>query len=83
MITQTLTGVVYSSIATSQSAQYVRKANSYMSDLRNEKLQHEHTAALAQHMSEETSKGKEFADAAAEDMNWYDPPRGHIIDEWA
>ena len=83
MITQTLTGVIYSTMAASQAATYQQKPNALISALRNENLQHQHTEALTQRIVDKTRDGKAFADAAAEDVNWYEPPRGHIIDEWA
>ena len=83
MITQTLSGVIYSTIATSQVAKYQQKPNELISALRNENLQHQHTEALTQRIADKTKDGKAFADAAVEDVNWYKPPRGHIIDDWA
>ena len=83
MITQTLSGVIYSTIATSQVTKYQHTPNALITELRNENLKQQHTAALTQRMVDKTSDGKAFADAAAEEMNWYNPPRGHIFDDWA
>ena len=83
MITQTFTGVIYSTIATSQVTKYQQKPNALISALRNEKLQQQHTEALTQRITEKNNDGREFVNAAAESIKSYEPPRRNVIDEWA